>query len=350
MTLETASQPQPLPDGDTEKVCAITVTYGRRWHLLRQVIASARSEGLSEIIVIDNAAQDDIAKLAAEEFGDFAYVVRMPKNTGSAGGFKAGLEQAMARNADYILLLDDDNKLGAGSVATLRAGYRAELAVGNSGPDNLAMLAFRSHFHLDLAMGVPAERANARPGSFFNFHVLDIPFKIWRRLPMGRKALASQALSDRITLDVAPWGGLFFHRALVERYGYPLSEYIVYTEDYEYIYRMTSQGGRIVLLTNARIEELEPSWITKTRFKSSFDAWLLGADDFRAYYGFRNQTNFEANALPGSRWRWVNQIVYLTIMRGFARLRGRRDRMRLLERALRDGLAGRLGECPEFPL
>ena len=131
MTLETASQPQPLPDGDIEKVCAVTVTYGRRWHLLRQVIASALSEGLSEIIVIDNAAQDDIAKLAAEEFGDFAYVVRMPKNTGSAGGFKAGLEQAMARNADYILLLDDDNKLGAGCVATLRAGYRAELAAEN---------------------------------------------------------------------------------------------------------------------------------------------------------------------------------------------------------------------------
>lgn len=333
----------------TGNVFAVTVTYGRRWHLLRATIAAAHDEGVDAIVVVDNASQEDIAALAAAEFGAFADVVSLPRNTGSAGGFKAGIERAMARGAEYLFLLDDDNRPERGCLSALRAGHRQELSAGASS-ESLAMLAFRSHFHLDLAMGVPPERVFGRPGSFFNFHLLDIPFKIWRRLPFGRESLARRALPERVVLGVAPWGGLYFHRALIERHGYPKAEYVVYTEDYEFTYRITSSGGRIVLLTQARIDELEPSWITKTQFSNSYDAWLLGAGDFRAYYGFRNQTHFEMRVLPPSLWRRVNCAAYMGLLRIFALLRGRSARLALIRRAFADGLAGRLGEHPEFPL
>src|ERR1035437_8383114 len=138
---------QSLASSDFGKLCVVTVTYGRRWHLLREVIAAAQAEGADEIVVIDNAAEEDIPRLVAEEFGNFVEVVRMPRNTGSAGGFKTGVERAMGPDSDYILLLDDDNKLDRGCLAALRAGYCAELASGGVAPDALAVLAFRSHFH-----------------------------------------------------------------------------------------------------------------------------------------------------------------------------------------------------------
>lgn len=38
---------------------AVTVTYGNRFHLLKQVIDSALAEGVAKIIVVDNNSQPE---------------------------------------------------------------------------------------------------------------------------------------------------------------------------------------------------------------------------------------------------------------------------------------------------
>lgn len=44
------------------KVYAVTVTYGNRFHLLKQVIDSALREGVSKIIVVDNNSEPESMK------------------------------------------------------------------------------------------------------------------------------------------------------------------------------------------------------------------------------------------------------------------------------------------------
>jgi GT2 family glycosyltransferase len=97
----------------------VTVTYGRRWSLLRQRLAAAQDEGATHAWVVDNGAQDDITMLARDEFGAFVTVVSLPRNCGSAGGFKAGLAAASTGSCDFILILDDDN------CPELRSGHPA---------------------------------------------------------------------------------------------------------------------------------------------------------------------------------------------------------------------------------
>ncbi|MGC9081504.1 MULTISPECIES: glycosyltransferase family 2 protein [Pseudomonadati] len=38
------------------KVCVVTVTYGDRFYLLKQVIDASFNEGVSKIIVVDNCS------------------------------------------------------------------------------------------------------------------------------------------------------------------------------------------------------------------------------------------------------------------------------------------------------
>ncbi|MGC8979173.1 glycosyltransferase [Caldisericum sp.] len=97
-----------------EKVYVVTVTYGDRFHLLKQVIDASFREGVNKIIVVDNASAENSRnqlKQYEEKYRDKLKVIYLSENTGSAGGFKRGLQEAYNDpECEFIWLLDDDNK------------------------------------------------------------------------------------------------------------------------------------------------------------------------------------------------------------------------------------------------
>lgn len=332
-------------------VTVVTVTYGRRWTLLRQALASAYQGGVRRAVVVDNGAKDDISPLAIAEFGaEFVDVVRMERNTGSAAGFKAGIERALALGSEFLLLLDDDNVLEPGAVAALHHAWLQESA--RMPADSLAMLAFRADRMTDAATLAPAGGMRSAQSAFFGFRCADIPFKLARRIPQVRKRLARKPVQAQVVMSIAPYSGMYFHRAMVLRHGAPDERFVLYADDTEFSYRLTRSGGKILLVTDARITDLEPSWSTKSRFGNNFDALLCGGDDFRAFYSTRNNAYYE-------RWsrghgdaiaRKINRMVFLTVLRTRARMLGRQERLALLRHAIAEGEAGRLGVSEAFPL
>ena len=76
------------------KVCAVTVTYGNRFHLLNQVIDAALSEGVYKIIVVDNNSEL-VSRNKLMEYEKLLNgkikVLYLDDNYGSAGGFKSCL-------------------------------------------------------------------------------------------------------------------------------------------------------------------------------------------------------------------------------------------------------------------
>jgi GT2 family glycosyltransferase len=94
------------------KVCIVTVTYGNRFHILKQVLDRiVDDEYINKIFIIDNASDIESRKKLQEypKKGKI-FIKHLKKNIGSAGGFKKGLELAYKCNeCEYIFLLDDDN-------------------------------------------------------------------------------------------------------------------------------------------------------------------------------------------------------------------------------------------------
>lgn len=336
---------QPHPS----HITAVTVTYGSRWHFLKQSIAAAQREGIQRMVVVDNGATEAIAALALSEFGSFVDVVTLPRNTGSAGGFKTGIQRALQLDTEFLLLLDDDNQVQPGCVSALSNAYHEYAHFVH--PALLAVLAYRSDRQADAAADVPANGMNDDRSAFFGFNLRDLPFKIFRRTAWGQRWIAGRSACAQVPVAVAPYSGMYFHRSVPEANGLPDERFLLYADDTEFSFRLTRSGGKIILVTGAQLVDLELSWNVKARYSNTFDALLLGDGDFRAYYSTRNNAYFERWHRDGNRWiRALNRAIYLGVLRVRATMKKRQPRFQLLFDAIRDGEAGRLGEHPNFPL
>ncbi len=329
------------------RVTVVTVTYGRRWHYLQQVLAAVFKQGVGFAVVVDNASADDITNRVSKVFKDRVKVVSLSTNTGSANGFKVGIEEALKIGSELLWLLDDDNKPNPFALDKLLYSYSS---LGKDfSKDNFAVLAFRCDHQADISVGVPLNRCYPRLGSFFGFHLLDVPYKIWRRTPWG-KPRVPVALPSLISIPYAPYSGFFFHHSLIDRIGLPNTDLVLYADDTDFTSRVVSLGGMIYLVTDSLIEDLEKSWNTKSQFSSSFRGWLCGSGDLRAYYGARNQSYIEHNKTSKSFIRSVNRVVYLTLLTAVAVSIRRIPRLRLLLEAVHAGETGQLGLDKRFPL
>jgi GT2 family glycosyltransferase len=331
-------------------LCAVTVTYGDRQHLVRQVlIALLRETAIQKIVVVSNGAPWNIRMLAGELAPCRIEVVELESNQGSAAGFAAGIKRACEFGADFIWLLDDDNKPEPGALAELLAAY-AHLRVSYS-EENLAVVALRPALEGRISRGLLPARTDARQSSFWQFHIFDVPYKIWCRMPWGRPR-AVELLPPLIETAVGPYGGLLFHRAVVEKHGLPRLDFVLYRDDLEFTSRITRGGGAIRLVTSAIIFDLDESWYASRRFGNSFQAWLeKGSSNMRVFYEARNRAYMDSHCLPHNRLMyWLNRRVYCFALWMFALIFRRMDRYRLLQSAIADGLAGRLGIAPRFPL
>lgn len=95
-----------------DKVVAVVVTYNRKQYLekcLTSLLGQTRS--IEKILLIDNASTDGTLEfLRDNHYLDNPKIAYrgMTKNTGGAGGFKAGLQHALLEECAWFWLMDDD--------------------------------------------------------------------------------------------------------------------------------------------------------------------------------------------------------------------------------------------------
>lgn len=324
----------------------VTVTYGRRLDLLAQTLAAAQVSGAANCIVVDNGSSEPIAKYLEQHFGTWATTVCMGRNTGSAGGFKRGIEEAIRRGAEYILLLDDDNVVASDCLHQLAAAFVK--AQADHPRDLLALQAYRPD-HLKYRVDEASTGRVARlESSFFGFHLFDLPRKVvWRLHASADKKTGM----DVIPIPTAIYGGLLFHRSMIDRIGLPDERFVLYGDDIDFTHRIVQAGGTVLLVLNALVADIDKTWHLKLKAGPRFIVWITGDSDFRAFYSFRNGSFYARSQCKDKRLMfWVNLVCYVAMLGTASIAFGRLRRFHLLMKALSDGLRGRLGENASFPL
>lgn len=328
-------------DSSPSDVVVGIVTYGARRTMLLAVLERLRDEGVGRVVVVDNGAHWPVTTDLAMQFGDWIDVVAMEANMGSATGFVTAFEAALRTDRTFVWILDDDNRPHTGCLAALLTAYFEE---GQGTPhDQLAVVAMRAE-HSTGQMS--AKQLMTRWDSFSGFHVADLASKIVHRLP-GNK----QKVQGRRQLGVTHFGGMLFHRALIERIGLPRRDFFMYGDDTELTWRITAGGGRIVQVADALVEDLEGSFQQTSHVRNRFIGALLSDSDFRTYYSVRNLAYFESRFRRRNRAMFtLNRRVYFAILRRFAKRLNRMERYRFIHASAEEGLSGRLGPDDRFPL
>ena len=224
------------------KVFVVTVTYGNRFHLLKQVIDSALSEGVHKIIVVDNNSEPESRNRLKEyekSLNDKIEVLYLDDNYGSAGGFKRGLQVAYNDpECEFIWLLDDDNKPMNGSLKIL-LDFWDSLEIENK-KERIALLSYRFKKEQLAKKAIIQNKPDLVLGlknSFLGFHTKELHKKIYRYLKKIFKSKNNkiEQKSDKKfgIVPVAPYGGLFIHKNLLNKIGYPNEKFYLYADDHE---------------------------------------------------------------------------------------------------------------------
>lgn len=186
----------------------MVVTYNRL-PLLRQCLAALTSQtalGLT-IFLIDNASTDGTAEaVAAMTLPNLVYR-NTGKNLGGAGGFAYGVREAALAGYDALWLMDDD---------TL--------------PTPTALAEFlQADRDLHGRYGWLSGRALAPDGT-------DQPMNLQRVTPY--KDLPNFD-GTRIPAVMASFVSLFLRTETVRRYGLPIAEFFIWSDDWEYTRRIS---------------------------------------------------------------------------------------------------------------
>jgi rhamnopyranosyl-N-acetylglucosaminyl-diphospho-decaprenol beta-1,3/1,4-galactofuranosyltransferase len=284
-----------------ERVCAIVVTYNRR-ELLRRCLKALAGQrrALDATVVVDNASSDGTADMVRAEF-PAVQLLRLDRNAGGAGGFQHGLAWGYDRAHDWLWLLDDDTIAQPDTLAALLDG--AARAPG----------------------GQPLLVTSQVRWTDGRLHPMNRPVARWR----DRARMAEAAAHGLVALRYATFVSVALRREAVERFGLPRAEYFIWGDDVEY---------------TARILRHEPGYLVP---ESRVHHWTAephaaaAPTSDRFYFHARNTlltlrgTSFTGlERVDHARYLARTAVTYVRVNR-----RDRR-RLRLLARALRDGLRG----------
>lgn len=116
------------------KIIIIIVSYnGEKWvfECIRSIINNNYAH--YQIVVVDNASQDATVSIIRENFRG-VILLNQKRNLGFGRGANVGIQYAMAQNADYILLLNQDIKLEGNCIEHMIAVCEQNREIGIASP------------------------------------------------------------------------------------------------------------------------------------------------------------------------------------------------------------------------
>ena len=248
------------------RLAAVVVSYHSEAELPACLDALEAAEGLSEVVVVDNASGDGSLE-TARRAGGRVRVLALDENTGYAGGCNRGLE-AVGEGADAVAFLNPDVRVRPDCLARAAAALAANPALGGIAP----LLLRRDGVTVDSA------------GQTLNRLTLEV-----RDRGYGRPAATLDLARGPV---LAACGALAVFRTAALADGAWAEHFFCFWEDLELGWRLTNRGWWIDILPDAVAEHGRGA----------------GARPGRAPLRWRRPVELEACILSN---RWMTMVRHL---------------------------------------
>jgi rhamnopyranosyl-N-acetylglucosaminyl-diphospho-decaprenol beta-1,3/1,4-galactofuranosyltransferase len=257
-------------------VTCVVVTHNRP-ALLTQVLDALANQTLrpQTVLVIDNASKDETRQLLARRAD--VTTLRLETNVGGAGGFAAGVREALALNADWIWLLDDDAVPHHDALELLVDELKR--ANGKIGALGSCVVEF----------GKPALQHRR----YFCLESL-------REMPVPQTTYVERA----VEIDTASFVGFLLNAKAAQEVGLPNSHFFLAYDDTEYSLRLGRAGWSLWLVPSSVIEHKRTP---EGRLRN-------GPFTIKHYYNLRNRLAVFRHYGRAPWWRLVLPIIMFALV------------------------------------
>jgi GT2 family glycosyltransferase len=270
-----------------EAIAVVVVTYNRKKLLaecLDAILAGTRLP--DKIILVDNGSTDNTSEFLKEAgyIGNLLIdYIRLPENTGGAGGFYEGVKYGYEAGYDWLWLMDDDAEPEADALEKL-GKYLNEPGVSALANLKIDLAGDILHPHL----------------GFFDCQDRQIDFDI----EIHRKVEDKLVKNNRV-LEIAfsSFVGILVNRKAIEKVGFPNKDFFIRGDDLDYCLRLNNVG-RILLITDSIILHKEAS------DQGAIVRNFLGKVSFRTKYSRIWLTYFETRNAIWLRKKYASKTKF----------------------------------------
>ncbi|MBP9866138.1 MAG: glycosyltransferase family 2 protein [Candidatus Omnitrophica bacterium] len=267
-----------------------------------------------EVMIVDNGSADDSVQQFRSRFTDVE-VIANPENLGYAGGNNVGMRQALAKGADFILLLNNDITL---EPDCLRILIETALAHPEAG-----MLAPKVLYYDDRtvinSLGTSMDWLRVRPylGEY-------------NQVDRGQ-------FQSLLKKDILMGCGILIPRTTIDRIGLIDDKFFIFHEEADWCLRNLRSGSQNMVVPKAVIYHKESKTMRK------FSA-------LTHYYSTRNFLYFTKRNASFINWLKTRVgFTYLTLKNGLRMLVPTGSDNKKMERAyflgIWDYMRGKMGKC-----
>ncbi len=313
--------PPPLKTDIPPSLVAVMVTYNRLDKLrvaLARLLEAPEAE-LAAVVVVDNASDDGTGAWLDTQDDLRLVVHHSTHNIGGAGGFEAGMRLATEQfDPDWMVVMDDDAHPMPGALTVFHARDKSDwgmVAAAVFFPDG------------DICeMNRPSRNPFWHGREFFR--------TLFGGGRGGFHVTPEDYAGPGMAVDVASFVGLFVSRAAINLVGYPDGKLFVYGDDGLFTLGFSRAGGRILFAPDLKFEHDCSTFAgQRGRFRP---LW-------KVYYYHRNLLLLYQLAAGWMFW----PVLLVILPKWFLKVRDhtgdRQAFLRLLNRAVLDGLSGRTG-------
>lgn len=293
-----------------ETVAVVVVTYNRSALLTGMLDGlAAQTHPPDAVWVVDNASTDDTAEVLAARTDLPLRVLRLEENTGGAGGFHRGAEEATRAGYDRLWLMDDDVVPVPECLEVLMSVDEDCLMAVRE--DRQGRLVEKSAIRFDLANPLAIRPKTASVDSTY----------------------ASRAeMPALVPVENVAFEGFMIRRRVVEEIGLPDAWFFIFYDDCDYALRAREAGRTIWAVRDAvLVRQLD------------FDQ-QHALDGWKGYYMYRNLFAVHRRHGQNALVRAKPYLITAGVV-ALAPLRGGRAEARNVVAALRD--ARRMPRTPE---
>lgn len=243
-----------------KRIAAVVVTYNRKELLRQNLTALLNQEEYSpDIIIVDNASNDGTEDMISEEFNVPQVIYRNTgANLGGAGGFQYGVREAMKNPRGYayefVWIMDDDTIPHSDSLKELMAADEK----------------------LDGKWGWLSSVAYWTDGNICRMNI--------QKKDIFRHIGEKEYSKDIASIKMCSFVSLFVKADVIREVGFPIGEYFIWTDDYEFTGRI-SRKYPCYMVTGSKVTHAMKKHIRVNFAKD--DASRIG----RYHYIYRNDVH-----------------------------------------------------------